>query len=94
MALLGTFTQQPNEVLDYDISADEWLSSDDFISSVVTTADSGVTVQGTVISNSGRAVKLWITGGTSGATYKVQVRMTTEDGRVKESELKFKFREV
>lgn len=94
MAILGTFSQQPNEVLDYDITADEWLSDDDFIVSVVATADPGLTVQSALVFDGGRAVKLWITGGESGTTYKAEVTMTTDDGRVKQSELRFKIREI
>ena len=94
MAMLGTFTKQPAEVLDYDIDADEWMSDDDEIISVTTTVDTGLTVQGAVIFNAGRSVKLWITGGTSGATYKVEVTMTTDDGRVKQAELRFRIKEL
>jgi len=94
MAMLGTFTQQPAEVLDYDINTDEWLSDDDEIISVTTAVDTGLTVQGAVIFNAGRSVKLWITGGTSGSTYKVEVTMTTDDGRVKQAELRFRIKEL
>jgi hypothetical protein len=51
-------------------------------------------VQGAVIFNAGRSVKLWITGGTSGSTYKVEVTMTTDDGRVKQAELRFRIKEL
>ena len=35
MAILGTFTQQPNEVLDYDIDFSQWLPAADYVDSVV-----------------------------------------------------------
>lgn len=94
MAVLGTFTKQPGEVLDYDIDADGWLPDSDTIFSAITTAADGLTVQGTYIINDGRAVKVWVSGGVDGVTYKLEVTMTTEDGRVKQSEFKIKCREV
>lgn len=94
MALLGTFSKQPAEVLDYDISFDQFLPITDTITGVVTTADTGVTVASSTIISAGRGVKVWVSGGTSGTTYKVQVRITSGDGRVKEAEFKVKVLEV
>jgi hypothetical protein len=94
MTMLGTFTKQPHEVLDYDIVADEWLSDDDSILTAVTVAPIGITVDNTDIQAPGRVVKVWISGGESGQTYKLQVTMTTQAGRIKEAEFKIKVREV
>lgn len=94
MALLGTFTKQPGETLDYDIEGGDWLPRDDEIISVAAVADAGISIGSTSIIDSGRTVKVWIFGGTSGTTYKVQVTMTTDDGRIKENEFKIKVREV
>ena len=94
MALLGTFSKQPGETLDYDLDADEWLPSDDFIISAVTTAPDGIVVNSTSIINSVRSVKVWVSGGTNGVTYKLEVTITSDDGRIKQSEFKIKCREV
>lgn len=96
MSLVGTAKQQPNDVQDYDIDFSEWFPAEDVITSaVVTVAPSMPTPPTYSISPSGKRVKIWIyAGGTSGTTYQVTVRAKTNDGRVKEVELKVKIKEV
>lgn len=94
MALLGTFTQQPHEVLDYDFDYSEWISTGDTIIAAVATADAGLTLGSTIIDpTTDKIIKQWISGGTSGNVYKVQITATTAGGRVKEIEFKIKVRE-
>ena len=94
MALLGTFTQQPHEVLDYDFDYSEWIPSGDTIIAAVATADVGLTLGSTIINPvNHQVVKQWISGGTDGTTYKVQLTATTTGGRVKEIEFKIKVKE-
>jgi hypothetical protein len=94
MPILGTFSQQPNEVLDYDISFTDWIPDGDTIISANATADTGITLGDTLIDPTGKIVKQWVEGGTSGSTYKIQLSVTTDDGRVKEAEFKIKIKEV
>ena len=43
--VLGKFTKQPNEVLDYDVDYDDWFSNrTDTPSSFVVVAEAGITV--------------------------------------------------
>lgn len=93
MAILGTFTKQPAEVLDYDISFDEFLPVGDTISSISATSDVGLTLVANAAIDGARGVKQWISGGTHGVTYRVQVQITSGDGRVKEAEFKIKVKE-
>jgi len=91
--IIGTFSKQPVEVLDYDIDCSEWLVSDDALASATAVADAaGLTVDSVLISSP--RIKVWISGGTNGLTYKVTVTITTEDGRVKQVEFRVRVRDV
>lgn len=93
MAILGTFVQQPNERLDYDIDFSEWIAAGDLVVSATSTADAGIVIELPIVDGTGKIVKQWVSGGTSGTTYKVQVRATTDDGRIKEAEFRVKVKE-
>ena len=94
MAVVGTFTQQPNDVLDYDVNFTDFLSEGDLIvDAAVTVAPLGLTVAVPVVIDSGRRVKLWVQGGSSGVTYKIDLRVTTDLGRVKEDEVRMRIKE-
>ncbi len=94
MAILGTFTKQPGERLDFDVDFSEWLSTTDTIASVVSVCDTGLVVETPLKDVTNKIVKQWITGGTTGTTYKVQITATTTEGRIKEAEFKVKVKEV
>ena len=88
----GTYFKQPSEVLDYDLDYREWLTSGDNVQSAqVVVTPTGLTVDSTFINDP--RVKIWLSGGASGSTYKVTVTMTTADGRVREDEFKLKVKE-
>jgi len=98
MAILEKYEQQPGERLDYDIDYETL-----FLSALGDTAPGplGVEVfvapEGIVVDDfeliQGK-VKVWLTGGTSGVTYKITARVTTTGGRVKEAEIAVKVKEV
>ena len=91
--ILGTFSKQPVEVLDYDIDCSEWLVSDDELTSATAVVEPvGVTADSVLVSSP--RVKVWLSGGTNGATYKVTVTITTDDGRVKQVEFRVRVRDV
>lgn len=96
MAVVGTVKQQPNDVQDYDIDFSEWFPADDVITGAFVDVVPAMPMPPSyAISPDGKRVKVWIyAGGTSGATYQVTVRAATNDGRVKEVELKVKIKEV
>lgn len=85
--LLGAKIKQPGEVLDYDFIYTEWFgTSPDFLASVAveaTPGDLGVTA----IVADPNTVKVWVSGGTDGAEYSVEVTVTTDTGRIKQDEL-------
>lgn len=91
--ILGIFTKQPTEVLDYDIDYTSALDSGDTIAAQTVTADTGITVDTSLIVG-GVKVKIWLSGGTTGNTYKVTATITTAGGRVRQDEIKIKVREV
>lgn len=98
MALLKTYKKQPVENLDYDIwyandpdGAEDWLSSGDILVSVDIDAPEGLTVISLVFPD---RVKLWVSAGTTGSTYKVTLTVTTEQGRIKQDELRFRIKDI
>ena len=95
---LGNFTKQPVEIIDYDIDYSEWLSPVvDTVASttaIVTSAtEAAPMLEIDSIMESSTTVKLWVSGGTGGVSYKVTVQMTTAGGRLDESELVFKVKD-
>lgn len=97
--ILERFMKQPVEVKDYDINYAEWLDPmNDTLQSVDTTVtcltdpdDVSLVVNTTEVAN--KAVKLWVSGGTTRQRYKIEVRVTTMGGRIDESELIFVVRD-
>jgi hypothetical protein len=87
MALIGKFTQQPRDTLDYDIVC-SWLPTGDFVTAVdLSVAPAGLNVSYAI---NGRTVKIWAYGGTSGTTYKVTALVSSNGYRTKETEMKIK----
>lgn len=98
--ILKTFTKQPADVKDYDVRYADWLGemTDTLVSvaiPVVTcltdSADTALVVDSTSVTSD--TLKLWMSGGTAGATYKVSFVVTTAGGREDQSELKFNVRD-
>lgn len=93
MAVIASFKQQPAEVLDYDVDYTDWLPSSDSVG----TATSAVSPVGLVVDAqvvSGKFVKLWVSGGTSGVKYKVTLTVETAIGRTKQDEILFTVKDI
>ncbi len=91
--MLGTFRKQPVEVIDYDIDYSEWLTTGDNVdSAVVTVAPTGLTVQSVFVNDP--RLKIWVSGGTNGTSYKLTVTTTTADGRIKQDEFKVNVKDI
>lgn len=75
-AILGKFSKQPGETLDYDVDFTDWFQgrSDAPVAHSVTT-DAGITKEAD--SRTGNVVKVTLSGGTSGEKYKITVLLTT-----------------
>ncbi|MNF60946.1 hypothetical protein D3C87_1210410 [compost metagenome] len=81
--MLGTVRKRPDDMLDYDVTFERWLSDGDTITDATAEADPvGVTIDRVEIF--GDIVKVWISGGEVGASHKINVTATTAQGRVKE----------
>lgn len=92
-AVLGKFVKQPSEVLDYDVDFTDWFANRaDTPSSFVVTAEAGITIDGS--SRTGNVVKVILSGGVSGAKYKITVRLTTTNLLVKEADFVVLVKEV
>jgi hypothetical protein len=91
MPILGTKQQQPADRRDYDIDFSEWWPPDDYL----VAATAVVAPAGPVVSRvfAGTVCKVWFGGGVSGVTYKVTIVGTSNDGRIKEVELRMKVKE-
>lgn len=91
--ILGNFTKQPVDVLDYDVDYSEWLSDNDNVQSAeISVTPTGLTVDSHFVNDP--RVKINLSGGTDGVTYKVTVTATTIDGRIKQDEFKIKVKEI
>lgn len=98
---LATYTKQPAERKDYDVDYAPWLEHDaldslnDVQAEVVITSgptDTPLVVESIEITTS--TIKLWVSGGASGATYKVDLTVKTQYARIDQSELVFKVKEI
>jgi len=92
-AILGKFSKQPAEILDYDVDYTDWFSNrTDSPVSYVVVAQTGITVVST--SRIDNVVKVTLGGGTTGIKYKITVRLTTALGLVKEADFTVSVKEV
>jgi hypothetical protein len=90
--ILGRFTKQPADVIDYDIDFSEWLPVGDTLATATPTVDvASLTLGTTVISDTG--IKQWVSAGTDGLTYKVTVTVTTNGGRTVQQEFRVRVKD-
>ena len=94
MSIIGGALQQPTENLDYDIRYGEFLNDNDTISSVdvVVLPDTDLQATGQIADDT--RVKVWVSGGTSGQTYKIEVTIQTQGGRRKQDEFEVYIEEI
>ena len=92
MAIIGKFTQQPSETLDYDMDFSEFLPIDDTITSATVKVQSLADGSEVPYSGFGRSfavqhqrVKVWCIKPLAGR-YKITVLAVTSDCREKENE--------
>ena len=90
---LDKYTKQPADTEDFDISfVDYLIARDDTGSSLTVTVDDGITL---VSSNLVAGVaKVWLSGGTTGTTYKITATLTTTGGRIKQHEILVRVKEL
>lgn len=92
-SILGRFSKQTAEILDYDVDYTDWfVDRGDTPSTHTTTADAGITVVSSV--RTGKVIKVILSGGMNGETYKTTLRLTTSSGVVKEADFTVKIKDV
>lgn len=78
---VGLFMRKdPESVMDYFVDYSTFLESGDTISTQTTVADTGLTVDSSVIQSGDKKVKMVLSGGTVGTAYTVKVTANTTDG--------------
>lgn len=71
----------------------DWLADGETISATTVTADDGLTVDSSTITDSSTSVTAWLSGGTAGTTYSVACRITTSAGRTDERTIRIRVEE-
>lgn len=94
MALLSSFTKQPREIVDFDIDYSTVLSgrTDTLSTKTVEVSPAGLTIVSSTIT--GNKIKVIVSLGTTGVTYKVTTLATTTAGLVYEDEVNILVEEV
>lgn len=84
------FIKDPQAVLDYvfdwkastnGTGASDWLATGETIASHTVTADTGLTVDSSSLTDSDTSVTVWLSGGTVNTHYKVICHIVTSAGR-------------
>jgi hypothetical protein len=92
---MDTFIKQPAEVIDYDVDYSDFLSaSATTLSSAATSVTAGITVVSTTVDNVHGYVRVRLSGGTDGTTYKITVDATCADAQVKEHDFQVKVKVI
>jgi hypothetical protein len=93
--ILGRKLKQSGETLDYDVSYEDWFENrSDAPASHTVTADTGITV--VTSSLTGEIVRVVLSGGTDGETYKITVKLTTNAATpiIKEADFTVRIKDV
>lgn len=85
--IIGVIIQQPSDNLDYDIDATKLVGTGgDTLSTVTATVSpAGLSVIAVKVDNT--KGKVWVTSGVAETQYKIEVMLTTTNGRIKQDEL-------
>lgn len=90
--IIGVVIQQPSDNLDYDIDVSNLIEGGDTLDTVsCTVSPAGLAAVPFKIDDS--TSKVWVSGGTAGVEYKIEVTHTTGNGRIREDELVVKVEE-
>lgn len=80
---IGAVHKTPEDRRDYDVNFDQWLPDGDALVDVEAfkKADDSLTID--AVSIEGTITKVWLSGGDGGTSNEIEVRVTTEQGRIK-----------
>lgn len=65
----------------------DWLASGETISTHTITAESGITIDSSSVTDTNTSVTVWASGGTAGESYDIACKITTSGGRTLERTL-------
>lgn len=102
---MGTFSavKDPADVLDYKFdfanttnggTKTDWLESGETISTRTITAEDGITVDSSSITDSDTSVTVWVSGGTVDNNYDIACKITTSASRTIERTLTLTVRDL
>lgn len=101
--IIGKFTKQPAENLDYDVDFSEFLADGDTLVSTgnppepspknVVVEPAGLTLGPTFVVND-TIIKQWVSGGVDGTKYKITITATSNAGRVKQVEFQIRVKDA
>lgn len=89
---LATLTKSPADVLDYDVSFDEWLTDDDRINGLSFTID-GSAAAIDRFDYTDRTARVWVSGGAAGETAHINLTVMTLQGRTKAACFRLRIKE-
>lgn len=78
---METYEKNAVAVLDWKFDWDDWLAVGETISTKTVTVTTGITLASSAITDAGRSVTAWLSGGTLGLTYQVDCQIVTSAGR-------------
>jgi hypothetical protein len=99
---MSKFIKDPNAVLDFkfDFAAltngsgtSNWLATGETISTATVTADTGLTVASSSITDTSTSVTVWLSGGTANTDYDVLCRIVTSASRTDDRTMVIKVRQ-
>lgn len=85
--LLGTVRQQPQEKKSYSVDYSEALGANDDVAQIEACFSEPDDLVVTPVLASGTRVRVWVSGGVDGQTYKITLRVLTSGGEILEDEL-------
>ena len=98
----SSYIKDPDAVLDYKFDwaastngsgSSDWLASGETISSHTITADSGITVDSSSVTDTNTSVTVWLSGGTVNNDYEITCRVVTSDSRTDDRTITIKVQE-
>ncbi len=93
MGFIAKHVKQPVEVQDYPLDFTSYLQEvNDLAESHTVEASDGVVVESSSLVRG--VVRVFVSGGQHGRTYKVSVTVTTKGGRVKQLDIQLKVKKV
>lgn len=87
---MKSYRQQPSERLDYDVHFNSYISAGDSVVSATVVSDAPSVLITTCTVADRERVKVMVSGGVDGGTYKVTVLATTTLGLIKEVDFRLK----